>query len=83
MTDSGGLQKEAYFFKKICITLRNETEWVELVEKGYNVLSGADREKIIDFYYNFQFNKKFDVDLYGDGKASEKIVKNLLGESDD
>ncbi|GAB1465728.1 UDP-N-acetylglucosamine 2-epimerase (non-hydrolyzing) [Aliarcobacter cryaerophilus] len=47
MTDSGGLQKEAYFFEKQCITLRDETEWVELVECGANTLVGADKEKII------------------------------------
>lgn len=50
MTDSGGLQKEAYFFKKNCITLRDETEWVELVNKGFNVLVGADKEKILEAY---------------------------------
>ncbi len=46
ITDSGGLQKEAFFFKKACVTLRDETEWVELVDNGFNVLVGADKEKI-------------------------------------
>ena len=50
MTDSGGLQKEAYFFEKQCITLRDETEWVELVECGANRLVGADKEKIVSSY---------------------------------
>ena len=81
ITDSGGLQKEAFFFEKLCITLRDETEWKELVECGVNILVGADREKIIYAYKN---HSKFNIenskpDLYGGGKASETIVKELLG----
>ena len=79
MTDSGGLQKEAFFFEKPCVTLRDETEWVELIENRFNVLAGADKEKIIDLYKNFEFNDNFSVDLYGGGKASEAIVNELLG----
>ncbi len=79
MTDSGGLQKEAFFFEKPCITLRDETEWVELIENRFNVLAGADKEKIIDLYKNFEFNDNFSIDLYGGGKASEAIVNELLG----
>lgn len=78
MTDSGGLQKEAFFFKKPCITIRDETEWVELVDHGVNDLAGADTEKIIQLA--IQVEKKttdFTVDLYGGGKASERIVKTL------
>jgi UDP-GlcNAc3NAcA epimerase len=80
MTDSGGLQKEAYFFQKPCITLRDETEWVELVNNGYNILVGADKSKIIEAYKNHsKFNiKNLKLDLYGGGKASEKIIKELL-----
>ncbi|MFA5455708.1 MAG: UDP-N-acetylglucosamine 2-epimerase (non-hydrolyzing) [Sulfurimonas sp.] len=80
MTDSGGLQKEAYFFEKPCITLRDETEWVELVECGANVLVGADKEKIVRAYKNHQLlaANYHSLNLYGDGKASEKIVKELL-----
>ena len=78
MTDSGGLQKEAFFFKKPCITLRDETEWVELIENKFNVLVGADKEKILSVYEEYAFNDNFEIDLYGAGKASEKIVSELL-----
>jgi UDP-GlcNAc3NAcA epimerase len=79
MTDSGGLQKEAYFFEKQCITLRDETEWVELVECGANVLVGADKDKIIEAYENYsKFNiENSKLDLYGGG-ASERIIGELM-----
>jgi len=78
MTDSGGLQKEAFFFEKPCITLRDETEWVELIDNRFNVLVGADRVKILDAYKSYEFNKEFNVDLYGGGMASKKIIAELL-----
>ncbi len=80
MTDSGGLQKEAFFFEKPCITLRDETEWVELVSNKFNVLVGADKSKILDTYANREqlFSTNFAVDLYGGGKASENIIKSLV-----
>jgi UDP-GlcNAc3NAcA epimerase len=78
MTDSGGLQKEAFFFKKECITLRDETEWVELIENGYNTLTGADSTKIIEAYKNKKTQLSFAQNLYGNGKASENILKQLL-----
>lgn len=80
MTDSGGLQKEAYFFEKQCITLRDETEWIELVESGANTLVGANKEKILDAYKNnSEFNKENSkLNLYGGGKASKNIIKELL-----
>jgi UDP-GlcNAc3NAcA epimerase len=78
ITDSGGLQKEAFFFKKPCITLRDETEWVELVENNFNVLAGADKNKILSIYKTHKFSYNFNIDLYGNGRASEKIIKELL-----
>ena len=78
MTDSGGLQKEAYFFKKPCITLRDDTEWVELLENNFNTLVGADYEKIITAYKNVDsMNKDFEVELYGGGKACTNIIDHL------
>lgn len=80
MTDSGGLQKEAYFFEKPCITLRDETEWVELIECGANTLAGADKGKILEAYNNHSVfdSQHSPLDLYGGGKASKNIVKELL-----
>jgi UDP-GlcNAc3NAcA epimerase len=78
MTDSGGLQKEAFFFEKPCITLRDETEWVELVENGFNTLVGANKEKILDTYHAQSFSLDFNIDLYGGGQASKNIIENLL-----
>lgn len=78
MTDSGGLQKEAFFFEKPCITLRDETEWVELVEHNFNILVGADSTKIINTFDKHNFSKDFDIDLYGRGLASSNIANSLI-----
>ena len=79
VTDSGGLQKEAFFFNKPCITLRDETEWVELVEHGFNCLAGAEPGNIYDAYKNcFDSKHDFDLALYGDGTAGTKIVEFLV-----
>lgn len=81
MTDSGGLQKEAYFFKKPCITLRDETEWVELVEIGANLLSGASHESIISKYHAQSLSKmNFTDNLYGSGKAASNIIRILTAD---
>ena len=56
ITDSGGLQKEAYFFKKFCVVLREQTEWVELVENGFCKLAGSDTKKITDIAHKFLAN---------------------------
>lgn len=79
LTDSGGLQKEAYFFKKPCLTLRDETEWVELVEKGYNTIVGANRERIIQHFAKIADNTiiQFCDTLYGGGKAAETICQTI------
>ena len=79
LTDSGGLQKEAYFFNKYCITFRDETEWVELVDNGYNQIVGASSEKIIAAFYN-SISKVFTKtkELYGGGKAAEIICSEII-----
>jgi UDP-GlcNAc3NAcA epimerase len=82
LTDSGGLQKEAFFFGKFCITLRDETEWVELLEIGVNRLSGANTETIINLthqYYNSPVSNQ--NQLYGGGLAGERIIKALLSQA--
>lgn len=80
MTDSGGLQKEAFFFSKCCITLRDETEWVELVEGGYNELAGAEESRILLAWEKMKSQKPdFGRDLYGKGHAARAIVQELIG----
>jgi len=79
MTDSGGLQKEAYFFGKACVTMRDQTEWVELIEVGANELVGANMSKIIDAATrNFGRKVQDAQQLYGGGKAAESIVSELV-----
>ncbi|MGI6394842.1 MAG: non-hydrolyzing UDP-N-acetylglucosamine 2-epimerase [bacterium] len=79
MTDSGGVQKEAYFFKKPCITLRDETEWTELVDEGFNEVVGSDYEKIIDSYNRIPERKcDYEKKLYGNGDAAKKIFDHLM-----
>ncbi|PIS37598.1 MAG: UDP-N-acetylglucosamine 2-epimerase (non-hydrolyzing) [Nitrospirae bacterium CG08_land_8_20_14_0_20_52_24] len=82
-TDSGGMQKEAYFFAKPCATLRDETEWVELLESGFNVLTGADRDKILDAEKGMCMQRTScdSGSLFGNGDAGRKIVQGLLCES--
>ena len=76
LTDSGGMQKEAYFFGVPCVTMRTETEWVETVEAGWNIVVGADRGKIVEAVRSFKTDNHR-PELYGDGRAAEKIVDVL------
>ena len=79
-TDSGGLQKEAYFFRKPCLTLRQETEWVELVERGYNILAGHDPRSIA-LQAEMLWKKDpaaFEPGLYGNGQAGMEIARAIL-----
>jgi len=77
MTDSGGLQKEAYFFRKPCVTLREETEWVELLHTGANMLVGANTEKIISAFHQSSMRIISNEQLYGGGKSAAMIVRKI------
>lgn len=79
VTDSGGLQKEAYFFQKPCVILRPQTEWIEIVENGNAILADADKNRILDAF-ELLINKK-DMTyppLYGDGKAAVFVCQKIL-----
>ena len=78
MTDSGGVQKEAFYFEKPCVILRPETEWVELVECGTAIITDANEQKIMEAFKTL--TSKSDMrfpKLYGDGKAAEFICKEM------
>jgi UDP-GlcNAc3NAcA epimerase len=79
ITDSGGVQKEAFFLHKPCIVLRPETEWVELIECGNSILADADPAKIKSAFTELSAKKDFKYPpIFGDGKAAEFICKEIL-----
>lgn len=78
-TDSGGVQKEAFFFRKPCIILRKETEWVEIVQTGAAALADASYPKILELYQQFKTNPPADFpEIFGDGHAAEFICRTIL-----
>ena len=79
LTDSGGIQKEAYILKVPCITMRNTTEWIETVKDGWNILVGSDKERILNALRHLNPSQNIYGFRFGDGKASEKIVSILRG----
>jgi UDP-GlcNAc3NAcA epimerase len=79
ITDSGGLQKEAFFFEKPCVILREQTEWIEIVENGNAILTGANYQKILDAFKYLSTKEDFSYpSFYGDGKAAEFICSKIV-----
>lgn len=80
LTDSGGIQKEAYWLRVHCFTLREETEWVETINSGWNVLTGTEVKRILREVGRFEKRGRHPEGnkMFGDGKASQRIVQILL-----
>ncbi len=78
LTDSGGIQKEAYFFGVPCVTLRPETEWVETVAAGWNVIVGASRVEIVNAVKSYELSENEPPALFGNGQAAYLIAEKLI-----
>lgn len=78
MTDSGGVQKEAFFFEKPCVILRPETEWVEIVDHGAGIIADADYQRIVNGYQHLAGRKVHFPPLFGDAHAAEKILQTIM-----
>ena len=79
ISDSGGLQKEAYWLKKSCLILREETEWMELVENGTNFIAGTKRESILKAHSKIgNQDVRFDLPFYGEGNTAKKVFEEIL-----
>jgi UDP-GlcNAc3NAcA epimerase len=78
MTDSGGVQKEAYYFQKPCVIFRPETEWVELIENGTCIIADADSERILKAYKELISKENLQYpDIFGDGKSAIFIMGEI------
>jgi len=82
LTDSGGVQKEAYWLNVPCLTVRNETEWLETLEVGANVLVGYDRRKALKAVDHLPRPRRDSGGIYGDGHSAERIMRVLKSHSD-
>lgn len=83
LTDSGGVQKESYFFKKPCIILRSESEWVEIIDSGMGIVTDADENKIYNAFQYFKNNKLQNFEtIFGNGKAAEFICKEMIAQAE-
>ncbi len=78
MTDSGGVQKEAFFFEKPCVILRPETEWVEILEHTAGLIVDADFDRIVDGYRDLSTKQVTFPPLFGDGKAAYFILEKII-----
>ena len=79
ITDSGGVQKESYFFKKPCVILRPQTEWVEIVEQGTAIIVDADKSKILNGFSRLYKNRSLEYPpIFGDGNAADFICEQLI-----
>jgi UDP-GlcNAc3NAcA epimerase len=77
LTDSGGVQKEAYILKVPCVTLRENTEWTETIKDGWNVLVGSNKDRILEVVNEFMPSVQEHRNRFGDGSASNRIVATI------